>query len=80
MKRIDMKATGENIKKWCENAGVTPKDLSRELNLDISTIYYWFQGKTLPRFDTAYTIAEICGCTMDDLIIVKKEDEENVEG
>lgn len=76
MRKIDMKATGENIKKQCESAGVSPKDLSRELNLDISTIYYWFQGKTLPRFDTAYSIAEICKCKMDDLIILKEDDNE----
>ena len=76
MKKIDMKATGENIKRKCEQVGMSPKDLSRELNLDISTVYYWFQGKTLPRFDTAYSIAEICECDMDDLIILREEDED----
>ena len=75
-----MKATGENIRAKCEAIGLSPKDLSRLLNLDLSTIYYWFQGKTLPRFDVAYGIAELCMCSLDDLIIVKEEDDENVEG
>ena len=53
MRKIDMIATGKSIKAHCEQAGFSPKDLSRELNLDLSTVYYWFQGKVLPRFDTA---------------------------
>ena len=78
MKRINMQATGESIKVHCEQAGLTPKDLSRVLNLDISTIYYWFQGKSLPRFDTAYSIADLCKCDMSDLIVLK-EDTEDVD-
>ena len=77
MRKIDMIATGKSIKAHCEQAGFSPKDLSRELNLDLSTVYYWFQGKVLPRFDTAYSIAEMCNCNMDDLIVLK-EDNENV--
>ena len=71
--------TGENIKEKCEKADLSPKDLSRVLDLDISTIYYWYQGKTLPRFDIAYTLAEMCGCTIDDFIIPIKEDSEKEE-
>ena len=83
MKTIDMIKTGENIKERCEKADLSPKDLSRALDLDISTIYYWYQGKTLPRFDIAYTLAEMCGCKIDDFIIPIKEEtngEEEVDG
>lgn len=79
-KKIDMAATGMNIKAIFDKNDLSPKDLSRMLDIDLSTIYYWFQGKTLPRFDVAYTIAELCGCKIDDLIIPKKEEEEHVEG
>ena len=72
-----MKLTGENIKSHCEKANLSPKELSRLFNIDISTIYYWFNGKTLPRFDIAYNIADLCNCTLDNLIVLQQEEEED---
>ena len=72
-----MKQTGENIKEKCEKAGLSPKELSRTFDMDISTIYYWFQGKTMPRFDIAYALADMCSCKIDDFIIPIKEAEED---
>lgn len=77
MKKIDMEQTGKNIKEKCEKAGLSPKELSHTLDIDISTIYYWFQGKTMPRFDIAYALAEMCNCKIDDFIIPVKEAEED---
>lgn len=76
LRKIDMKASGENIRKRCEQAGLNPKELSRTFDIDISTVYYWFQGKSLPRFDIAYGLAQLCGCYLDDLIVL--EETENV--
>ena len=69
-----MKATGENIKSRCEQAKITPKDIAHTFNLDLSTVYYWYQGKALPRFDIAYNLAEMCGCKIDDLVVLEKEE------
>lgn len=76
MKKIDMKATGENIKAKCEEAKLTPKDISHLFNLDLSTIYYWYQGKVLPRFDIAFNLADMCGCKIDDFIVSEKENDD----
>ena len=71
-----MKATGENIKAKCEQNNLSPKDISRLFNLDLSTVYYWYQGKALPRFDIAYNLAEMCNCKIDDLVVLEKEDDD----
>ena len=80
---IDAKATGENIRKRCDDAGLTPEYLSRVLNLDLSTLYYWFQGKSLPRWEVAVVLADMLKCHLDDLIVTvveQDEEEENVQG
>ena len=59
MTQIDMKATGENIRKLVDNSGTSPEDLSRTLNLDLSTLYYWFQGKSLPRWEVAVNLTDL---------------------
>ena len=75
-----MKATGENIRKRCEDSHISPEDLTRYFNLDLSTAYYWFQGKSLPRWELAFNIADLIGCKLEDLFILEKdEDEEDVE-
>lgn len=79
MKVIDMKATGENIKSICEKSNLTPKDISRLFNIDLSTVYYWYQGKVLPRFDIAYRLAEMCKCKIDDFIKPKEEEDGDYE-
>ena len=75
MKVFDAKATGENIKQRCEQANITPKDLSRLLNLDASTPYYWFQGKSMPRMDVACALADMLKCSLDDLFIMTDDEE-----
>jgi len=76
LKKIDMKATGENIKNICEKVELAPKDISRLFNIDLSTVYYWFQGKVLPRFDIAYNLADMCNCKIDDFIVPEEEEED----
>ena len=74
-RHIDTKATGEHIRNLCDAMKYSPEDISRMLNLDLSTIYYWFQGKTLPRWDIAVTLADILNCKIDDLIITVSDEE-----
>ena len=71
-----MKATGENIKQRCKDADVTPEDLTRYLNLDLSTPYYWFQGKSLPRWDLAFNVADLLKCSLEDLFVLEKDEDE----
>jgi len=75
LKIFDAKATGENIKTKCEQANITPKDISRVLNVDLSTPYYWFQGKSLPRMDVACRLADMCKCSLDDLFVLVEEED-----
>jgi DNA-binding XRE family transcriptional regulator len=70
-----MKATGENIKKRCEAQKISPDELARFFNLDLSTPYYWFQGKSLPRWELAFNLADILSCRLEDLFVLESDEE-----
>jgi len=71
---IDMAATGRNIAKMRQNAGLTVKDL--QIFFGFATpqaIYKWQHGKAMPTIDNLVALAMIFGVTMDDIIVVDTE-------
>ena len=68
---IDMAATGRNIAKMRQNAGLTVKDLQIFFGFATSqAIYKWQHGTAMPTIDNLVTLAMIFGVTMDDIIVV----------
>lgn len=74
---IDMKRTGQRIKKACDSQGITVKQIQRELNIgSFQSVYSWFQGKTLPAMDNYYALCKLLGVSMDSLIVEKSDYDE----
>lgn len=70
---IDLKATGKKIKGLCKNAGFTPNQIKRLLNLScVQTIYKWFSGENVPSIENFYALSLLLGVSMEELLIVKK--------
>ena len=68
---IDMAATGRNIAKLRQNAGLTVKDLQDFFGFATpQAIYKWQHGTTLPTIDNMVALAVIFGVSMDDIIVV----------
>ena len=71
MPAIDMVATGRNIAKLIQNAGLTVKDL--QIFFGFATpqaIYKWQHGTAMPTIDNLVALAMIFGVTMDEIIVV----------
>ena len=71
---IDMAATGRNIAKMRQNAGLTVKDL--QIFFGFATpqaIYKWQHGTAMPTIDNLVALAMIFGVTMDDIIVVDSD-------
>lgn len=66
---IDVSKTGKKIADRCSELGVTPKDLSAQLNTTLTAPYYWLEGKNLPKLDTFLQLANILKCNIFDLIV-----------
>ncbi|MCR4892532.1 MAG: helix-turn-helix domain-containing protein [Lachnospiraceae bacterium] len=68
---INMEATGRNIVKMRQNAGLTVKDL--QIFFGFATpqaIYKWQHGTAMPTIDNLVALAMIFGVTMDEIIVV----------
>ena len=68
---IDMAATGRNIARMRQEAGLTVKDLQDFFGFATpQAIYKWQHGTAMPTLDNLVALAMIFGVTMDDIIVV----------
>ncbi len=71
MPAIDMVATGRNIAKLRQAAGLTVKDLQVFFGFATpQAIYKWQHGTAMPTLDNLVALAMIFGVTMDDIIVI----------
>lgn len=50
-----------------ENAGLTRLEVASRLGLDKSTVSHWEQGAAIPRADKLPLLADMFGCSIDEL-------------
>ena len=55
-------------------AGYTVAQLAERLSVTRATIYFWEQGRYLPTAGLLPELAEILGCTIDDLFTDPNEE------
>lgn len=55
-------------------AGITAADLAERMHYSRTTIYFWEQGRCWPSSQELPRIAEILGCTIDDLFTDHNEE------
>lgn len=71
MPAIDMMATGRNIMKLRQAAGLSVKDLQAFFGFATpQAIYKWQHGAAMPTIDNLVALAVIFGVTMDQIIVV----------
>lgn len=51
-----------------KKAGLSQASAAKELGISDAAICLWEQGKTMPRAAMLTRIAELYGCTVDDLL------------
>lgn len=71
---IDMAATGKNIAKLRENAGLSVKDLQEIFGFATpQAIYKWQHGKAMPTIDNLVVLAAVFEINMDEIIVLEVE-------
>ena len=74
MPTIDMVATGRNIMRLRENAGLTVKDIQDIFGFATpQAIYKWQHGTAMPTIDNLVVLAAIFEVTVDQILVVDKE-------
>ena len=71
MPAIDMAATGRNIARMRQDAGLTVKDLQIFFGFTTpQAIYKWQHGTAMPTIDNLVALAMIFDVTVDDIIVI----------
>ena len=66
---IDIKRTGQLIKKIMKEKGLKVEDIQKFLQLGSRQgIYHWFEGKSLPTLDNMYALSELFHMPIDSLL------------
>ena len=70
---INMTATGKNIVRLRQNAGLTVKDLQGVFGFtNPQAIYKWQRGDAMPTVDNLVVLAAIFGVTIDEILVVEE--------
>ena len=72
---IDLRATGQNIKRLREAAGFSVRDLQVILGFTSpQAIYKWQNGDSLPTIDNLVILAAVLGVAIDQIIVIDGPD------
>ena len=72
MPTIDMVATGRNITRLREEAGLTVRDLQDIFGFATpQAIYKWQHGTAMPAIDNLVVLAAVLNVSIDEIVIVE---------
>ena len=73
-KQIDFEATGKNIKKLRENAGLSVKKLADIFEFETAqVIYQWQKGKHLPSLENLFLLSSLFNKDINDIVLLKNK-------
>lgn len=72
---IDMVATGRNIMKLRKAAGLSVREIQNIFGFTTpQAIYKWQQGTAMPTIDNLVVLAAVLDVTIDEILVVQRED------
>ena len=72
MKKVNIEATGMQIKALCLQKGLKQKDLSEKLGVKTTSPYLWFNGEVMPKLDTLVNLCDLLECKLEDILVVEE--------
>lgn len=67
---IDLKATGQNLRRLRREKGYLVADLQTYLGMEYpQAIYNWQSGRNLPSIDHLYAISKLLQVTVNDILV-----------
>lgn len=67
---IDVKATGQNIRRLREEKGISVRELSQFLGLsDVQAVYKWQRGETLPSIDNLLALSRYLDTPIQEILV-----------
>ena len=57
----------QRIRQLRKAAGLTQEQLARAVDVVVKAVYMWEHGTRTPHLETACRLADVLGCTLDEL-------------
>ena len=58
----------KNLRREMDRAGMDVKALAQKMHASKWTVYHWREGRQVPHAEVVGEVADVLGCTCDDLI------------
>ena len=73
MVTINATATGANIKQMMKDRNMTTTDIQKACGFGTpQAIFKWFRGISMPTIDNMVIVADLFGCTINDIVKTKR--------
>ncbi len=77
---VDAEATGKRIHELMIERGFEPHDIQKVMGgLSHTSVYNWFNGKSLPRIDFFVVLSNLFNVPLDELIVVQHQKRDKVK-
>ena len=74
---IDIKKTGENIKRLFKEKGLKPRDVGAVLCMSEKSVYKWLEGKCLPSVNNLLPMAYMLEIPLEEIFVCEDRDIED---
>ena len=72
---IDRKRTGIRLRRIMDERGLSVKDVQQYLELgSVQSVYHWLNGLSMPTIDNLVVLAAVLDVTIDEILVVQRED------
>ena len=69
---IDLRATGEQIRRLRTKASISVRDLSRAMYLaDVQSVYRWQRGVSLPSLENLVLLSWLLGVPIEKILVIE---------
>ena len=72
---VNMEATGRNIVRLRERAGMSVKDIQMIFGFSTpQAIYKWQRGTAMPTIDNLVVLASLFGVTLEEILVIEEDE------
>ena len=69
VRNLDFEATGKKIKQIMDEKGIPVKNIARSMSISEQAVYRWLYGETIPTVKNLFTLSQLLGVEVDDLLV-----------
>ena len=75
---LDLQATGQNIKRLCDEQGISAEQLRHIMGVEsVQSCYKWFSAKNLPELSNLIILSKVLEVPIEQILVTRHIDIDN---